>query len=1025
MDKNGAIYINIRGLYPKTDQSKIPYLSDLAQQTNAPFICVTESHLNPSILDAEISIAGYDLFRSDRKDRSHGGVAIYVRKDLAVKASIQDSNTYCDSLILHIPQLNLVLMNVYRPPNCPEVLFNQTMEHNANFLRNLEEGHQCANTYLLMGDFNFPFLKAGIQETNLNEISNGNTSSERKQARTLISFANEFFMEQYIKKPTRNKNILDLVFTNDHFLIHNYNIIVNSSLSDHFTIIINLNLKKSDSLKSQEQINHYFSKISELDLKEADEEDWYRLNLLFNKINWDSSLEELSTEESVQKFINLLEENASLVFKKKKRFQAEDEAGNNQASFKSNNKIPKPVRRLMRSKTKLSKAILKVKSCQKYLKMRESLEAIEIKLKDSYTSRRLEKEKIAISKMKRDPKTFFSYAKKFSRIHSDVGPFLDETGNLITNPEVIVDMLKLQYESVYSKPLESMNVEDPSNFFKLDDDAEEQLDNAVFNRSDILEAIEKLSANSAPGPDGIPSLFLKKCKYSLADALVIIFQKIFSSGEIPDILKAAFVIPVHKGGSKASPVNFRPVSLTSHLIKTLERVIRVILVRHLEINNKLNPNQHGFRSQRSCLSQLLEHHDEILSHLEDGKNVDSIYLDFSKAFDKVDIGILCHKLRALGITGKLGRWIHNFLTNRKQFILVNGTISKVSHVTSGVPQGTVLGPILFLIMINDINKDVSNSKVSLFADDTRVMKSISSEEDVEDLQSDLDVIYSWQKENNMLFNSNKFEMMRYGSNEELKISTNYLTPDCEDFIEIKESLRDLGVMMNDKGTFTNHIKHVCSKVKQKSSWILRTFQTRDSQFMKFMWKTLIQGHIDYCSQLYLPTQTSDLQQIENLQKCYTKKIPSIRHLNYWDRLRALKMNSLERRLERYRIIYSWKILEGLAPNCGLEEVCSERRGREIKIPQLKGKQAVRIMREQSFQVNGPRLFNCIPKRIRNMSKVSVDKFKEHLDKFLETVPDEPNVAGLTPATCNQHTAAPSNSILDQVRRVSLNRRPGA
>ena len=174
--------------------------------------------------------------------------------------------------------------------------------------------------------------------------------------------------------------------------------------------------------------------------------------------------------------------------------------------------------------------------------------------------------------------------------------------------------------------------------------------------------------------------------------------------------------------------------------------------------------------------------------------------------------------------------------------------------------------------------------------------------------------------------------------------------------------------MNDKGTFTNHIKHVCSKVKQKSSWILRTFQTRDSQFMKFMWKTLIQGHIDYCSQLYLPTQTSDLQQIENLQKCYTKKIPSIRHLNYWDRLRALKMNSLERRLERYRIIYSWKILEGLAPNCGLEEVCSERRGREIKIPQLKGKQAVRTMREQSFQVNGPRLFNCIPKRIRNMTK---------------------------------------------------------
>ena len=218
--------------------------------------------------------------------------------------------------------------------------------------------------------------------------------------------------------------------------------------------------------------------------------------------------------------------------------------------------------------------------------------------------------------------------------------------------------------------------------------------------------------------------------------------------------------------------------------------------------------------------------------------------------DKVDIGILCHKLRSLGISGTLGRWIHSFLTIIKQFILLNGNISKVSHVTSGVPQGTVLGPILFLIMINDIDKDVStNSKVSLFADDTRVMRAVSSEEDVEDLQRDLDVIYDWQMENNMLFNSKKFEMLRYGSKEELKSSTNYLTPDCDDLIDVKENLRDLGIIMNNRGTFSNHIKQVCTKVVQKSSWILRTFKARYLLFMMFRWKTLIQGHIDYCSQL--------------------------------------------------------------------------------------------------------------------------------------------------------------------------------
>ena len=117
-NSNGAIYVNIRGLYPKCDQSKVPYLSDLAKVTNAPFICVTETHLNPNILDAEVAVDGYELFRSDRKERTHGGVAIYVRKDIVVKTAVQESNSYCDSLILHIPQLDMVLINIYRPPNC-------------------------------------------------------------------------------------------------------------------------------------------------------------------------------------------------------------------------------------------------------------------------------------------------------------------------------------------------------------------------------------------------------------------------------------------------------------------------------------------------------------------------------------------------------------------------------------------------------------------------------------------------------------------------------------------------------------------------------------------------------------------------------------------------------------------------------------------------------------------------------------------------------------------------------------------
>ena len=239
---------------------------------------------------------------------------------------------------------------------------------------------------------------------------------------------------------------------------------------------------------------------------------------------------------------------------------------------------------------------------------------------------------------------------------------------------------------------------------------------------------------------------------------------------------------------------------------------------------------------------------------------------------------------------------------------------------------------------------------------------------------------------------------------------------------MKENLRDLGVIISNDATFTNHIRHVCSKVNQKSGWIFRTILTRNTQVMKFLWKSLIQGHIDYCSQLYLPNNSAELLLIESLQQSFTKKLPELQNQDYWTRLKTLCMLSQQRRMERYRIIYAWKIIEGLAPNCGLTLQPSGRRGRELKVPHLLGKASIKTLRSQSFQVNGPQLFNSLPADIRNTSKVSIEEFKAKLDKFLMKIPDEPKVPGLTPGGCNQWTAAPSNSIVDQIRRVQTRSR---
>ena len=178
--------------------------------------------------------------------------------------------------------------------------------------------------------------------------------------------------------------------------------------------------------------------------------------------------------------------------------------------------------------------------------------------------------------------------------------------------------------------------------------------------------------------------------------------------------------------------------------------------------------------------------------------------------------------------------------------------------------------------------------------------------------------------------------------------------------------------MSRDATFSIHVEAVCSKVKQKSSWIVRTFANRKSWFLKFMWKSLVQG-------LYFPYKFSEMEKIENLQKMNTKKFPDIKHLNYWERLQSLKLLSQERRMERYRCIYIWKIIEGISPNCGIEVTTSERRGREAKVPQNKGSGRISSIREASFQVHGPRLFNYLPKKLRNLTRISPEYFKIKLD----------------------------------------------
>ena len=224
----------------------------------------------------------------------------------------------------------------------------------------------------------------------------------------------------------------------------------------------------------------------------------------------------------------------------------------------------------------------------------------------------------------------------------------------------------------------------------------------------------------------------------------------------------------------------------------------------------------------------------------------------------------------------------------------------------------------------------------------------------------------------------------------------------EEVIEQFSSLRDLGVIMSDTARFDDHIEKVATTVRRKIGWIMQTFFSRRVDILKELWKSLIQCHIDYCSQLYMPGHAQGMLKIEKLFYDFTSRIPEIRQENYWKRLQRLNMYSQERRMERYRILYVWKMLAGVVPNCGVELAQpNERLGQKCKVPKLvqNGRQAIQTLREQGFQVNGVRLFNSLPKTLRNMN-TNQDDFKSELDKFLSKIPDQPRLGGLVPeATC--------------------------
>jgi hypothetical protein len=381
-----------------------------------------------------------------------------------------------------------------------------------------------------------------------------------------------------------------------------------------------------------------------------------------------------------------------------------------------------------------------------------------------------------------------------------------------------------------------------------------------------------------------------------------------SIGCIPHDWTQAIVTPVFKRGDAANVDNYRPISLTSVACKIMERVVSADMLHYLRQNNIISNHQHGFLSGRSTSTNLLETLNDWTLAIKNRQSIIVAYIDYSKAFDCVTREKLLIKLSAYGITGNLLKWIDSFLSNRTQRTRVGSSLSDIVYLTSGVVQGSVIGPLLFLLFINEISELLCCDRCTckLYADDVKLYTAVFLNEDTALLQNKLDVLFEWSSAWQLNISTSKCATMQINT-----------LPGCPDLClnnialsNVKE-FKDLGVVIDNNLKFTSHVNYVVAKASARACLIHKCFVSKDVHTLTRAYKAYVRPLLEYASCVWSPVYTTSIKLIESVQRKFTKRLQGYSHLNYTSRLTNLGMESLELRRLHSDLIFTYKILLGL------------------------------------------------------------------------------------------------------------------
>lgn len=504
------------------------------------------------------------------------------------------------------------------------------------------------------------------------------------------------------------------------------------------------------------------------------------------------------------------------------------------------------------------------------------------------------------------------------------------------------------------------------------------LEDMSVNSENVLARLLCLNTAKSPGADEITPIILKKCAITLCRPLAELFNRSLNYGSIPEDWKNGLVSPIYKGGNRTDVSNYRPVTLLPVISKVLERLVTDRLMKHLEENNLLSIRQHGFRRSHSCLSNLLLTLDDWTSAVDNGLSTHVCYLDMSKAFDRVNHSILLHKLEQHGITGRLLAWLENYLTDRVVQVRVDGALSTPIAVTSGVPQGSVLGPLLFLIYANDI-PELVRCKIVLFADDIKLWTTIRNTEDCHLLQKDLNSLHGWSIKNKLPFNFKKCKMINIGRHFDYSyvLGSHTLAWTTEE--------KDLGVWINSNLKTSRQCIHVFQKSSKMLSLLKRIFGSFTKDTLLRVINTYIRPTMEYAVQAWSPWLQKDIALLQRIYHRATKLVIGLRNKPYETRIKCLNLYDFSHRRVRGDLILTYNILH--TPNHPLQKLFDRRTTTNSRTNNS-------LLAVPNSRVNCRRYFyavrvcftwNSLPQYVTDSSDTNT--FKHKLDIFLSTRPN--------------------------------------